>query len=84
MRGHGGAYLGGTRPAFRIEAVDGRLSLVTSRGAYPLAAREEGHLEVPGYPPYLPISATPLELVREPDGTIGFVRLGWRVYRHVQ
>lgn len=78
-----GAY-SSTRPVFRIETVDGRLSLVTGQGSYPLAGREEGHLEVPGFPPYLPIPATPLELVRERDGTISFVRLGWRVYRHVR
>jgi CubicO group peptidase (beta-lactamase class C family) len=78
-----GSYAGLTR-AFRIEAVNGRLSLVMRSGSWPLVGQESDNLEVPGYPGLLPLPASPFEIVRGPEGRVRFVRLSWRLFRRVE
>ena len=66
-----------------IKAVEGRLTLERTGRNYPLAGRPFGYLTIPEYPPYLPITQTPLELVRDSGGKVSFIRIGWRLYRRV-
>lgn len=67
-----------------IVAASGRLSLRQRDRSFPIRARGEGFWEIPDFPAYLPLPATPLELVS--DGTDGhpeFIRIAWRAYRRL-
>lgn len=72
------------RDTVEILVSDSRVSFRTASGVYAIRSRREGHWEIPGFPGYLPIPATPLELVRpSPLGPTRFVRVGWRIYRRL-
>jgi len=74
-------------PAQTIEIAmeNGSVGIRQGTRVFPIRARDEGHWEIPGYPGFLPIPATPMELVEGgSDRPPAFVRIGWRLYRRLE
>ena len=79
-----GRYSDGAGEELELRIVDGRLGAWEKERFYPVLARQEGHLEILGFPDNLPMRATPLELLdEEPGRPQQRVRLLWGLLRRV-
>jgi len=77
---------GNGAPAQTIEIAltDGAVVLRQGKDSYPIAVRDDGVWEIPGYRPFLPLPATPIELLpTEPGKPPTYLRFGWRLFQRM-